>query len=80
MKNENIASEFFSSGEKYYFLDFKLAKNKSHYLRITRSDATGNSKFKKSSIVIFEEDFELFINALSSLIHHARFKDKAAES
>jgi len=75
MKSEIIASEVFSSGKRYYFLDLIEAKNKTRCLRITRSDELAEGSFHRKSIVLFEEDLELFIQGLSSLFHHARFKD-----
>lgn len=35
MKDKTIAAEAFFSGRKNFFLDFKLARNKSNYMRIT---------------------------------------------
>ncbi|WP_421943338.1 DUF3276 family protein [Pedobacter sp.] len=73
MKNKTIASEMFSSGDKYYFVDLKKAVNNTCYIRITRSDESKSKRYKRASVVIFEEDFEPFIQALASLLHHGRF-------
>ena len=79
MKNKLIASELFSQGNKYYFMDFRMALNSTCYIRISRSDKLPDGSFKRSSGVIFEEDFEPFIQALSSLLHHAGFNGDGEE-
>ncbi|WP_158544252.1 UPF0758 domain-containing protein [Pedobacter miscanthi] len=71
MKNSNLATENFSSGKRNYFLDFKRAVNDNHYLCITRSDEQLDGSYKRSTIVVFEQDFHFLISAMSSLFHSA---------
>ncbi|MGQ7856524.1 UPF0758 domain-containing protein [Pedobacter sp. WC2501] len=73
MENINLATENFSSGKKNYFLDFKRAVNDNRYLCITRSDQQKNGNYKRSSVVVFEEDFHFLISAMSSLFHSAAY-------
>lgn len=73
MQNKTIASEAFSSGKKNFFLDFKLAQNRTNYISITRSDENGDGSYHRKSIVIFEEDFEFLISAFSSLFRTAAY-------
>jgi len=76
MKNSNLATENFSSGKRNYFLDFKRAVNDNHYLCITRSDAEEDGSYKRSTVVIFEQDFHFLISAMSSLFHSAVYLDQ----
>ncbi|RBQ08979.1 UPF0758 domain-containing protein [Pedobacter miscanthi] len=71
MKNCNLATENFSSGRRNYFLDFKRAVNDNRYLSITRSDELDDGSYKRSSVVVFEQDFHFLISAMSSLFHSA---------
>ncbi|RZJ92756.1 MAG: DUF3276 family protein [Chryseobacterium sp.] len=71
MKNQNLTTENFSSGKRNYFIDFKRAVNDSNYICITRSDKLQNGSYRRSNVVIFEEDFHFLISAFSSLFHSA---------
>ncbi len=78
MKDNTIATEAFSSGRKSFFLDFKLARNKSNYMRITNLVQYEDGSTRKSRIYIWQEDFELWISAFASLFQsavHAGEKD-----
>jgi len=74
MKNPVFATERFSSNRKHYFLDFKLAANNSQYITITRSDEQDDHTFKRSQVIVFEEDFEFLIEAFSSLFRSAAYQ------
>jgi len=77
MKNNNIlASENFSCGSKHYFLDFKTARNHSHYLCITRSDSQPDGTYKRTSITVFEEDFHMMIGCMSALFRTVAYYDE----
>jgi hypothetical protein len=73
MKNSNLATENFSSGKMNYFLDFKRAVNDNRYLCITRSDEQHDGSYKRSTVVVFEQDFHFLISAMSSLFHSASY-------
>lgn len=73
MKDINFYSETFSSGRKHYFLDIRKTQNGTIYLRICRSDELGKGKYVRSSVIIFDEDFEKFVQGLSSVFHHAAY-------
>jgi len=60
--------EMFGENGRYYFLDLKLAKNKTHYLAITRSDKVENDRYTRSRLVLFEEDIPMFVEALSMVL------------
>nr|WP_068891245.1 UPF0758 domain-containing protein [Pedobacter panaciterrae] len=76
MKNEILASESFSSGKRHYFLDFKVAGNNSNYVLFTRSEQQEDGSYKRWSFVIFQNQFEDFISAFSSLFRAAAYQGK----
>jgi len=71
MINPNLTSENFSSANRNYFIDFKRAINDSNYICITRSDKLLNGAYRRSNVVVFEEDFHFLVSAFSSLFHSA---------
>lgn len=71
MNSNILASEHFSTRKRNYFLDFKLAANKTNFIQITRSDEQADGTFKRNHVEIFEEDFHLLFQGLASLLHHA---------
>jgi len=76
MKNPILASENFSNGRMHYFLDFKLAASNKNYIEITRSDEQEDHTYKRSSVRVFEEDFEFLIQAFASLFQSAAYQGK----
>ncbi|MCX3265638.1 DUF3276 family protein [Pedobacter agri] len=73
MESKNIYSESFSNRERHFFIDMKRTAKGNLYLKITRSDQSVDGSYNRSSIIIFEEDFECFITSLSSVFHHTMF-------
>lgn len=72
MQNNVLATESFSSSSKrHYFLDFKLAANQRNFIQITRSEEQQGGGYRRSQMIIHENDFHLFFQGLSSLMHHA---------
>ncbi|WP_316738353.1 UPF0758 domain-containing protein [Pedobacter aquatilis] len=80
MQNRTIAAESFSSGKRNFFLDFKIAKNKTDYISIARSDEQADGSYRRKSIIIFQEDFEFMISAFSSLFHVAAYAKEGEKS
>lgn len=76
MKNQILASESFSQGKRHFYLDFKLAGNNSNYVQFTRSEQQQDGSFKRWSFVIFQNQFEDFISAFSSLFRTAAYQGK----
>ena len=76
MDRFNLASEAFSSGRTHYFFDFKRAASDRLFLQITRSDRQSGGTFRRSHIIVFEDDLPLLVQALSSLCHHAMHADE----
>jgi hypothetical protein len=79
MKNNTLASEAFSRAGKHYFLDFKVAENNSNYIQITRSDWQSGDTYKRSQVIIFQEDFHFLIQAFASLFQSAAYLDNQNE-
>jgi DNA repair protein RadC len=71
MKNPIIATESFSENGTHYFFDFMQAVNGSYYLRIVRSDQQPDNTYLRTAVVFFEQNFELAIQALSTLFSNA---------
>lgn len=67
MKRQILETETFGTGARNYFIDFAKAENDSDYIRITRSDKQADNSYKRSSVVIFEEDFMFLIESFSML-------------
>ena len=81
MKKHNIlASESFSRGKRRYFLDYKIAGNRSNYICFTRSDAQGDGTYSMERLRVFQEDFEMLIGSFSSLMMMAAHYGRAYES
>jgi len=76
MEKYNMASEAFSSGRTHYFFDFKVAAGNRLFLQMTRSDRQHDGTFRRSHIIVFEDDLPLVVQALSSLSHHAMHVEK----
>jgi hypothetical protein len=71
MRENILASEHFSDMEKHYFFDFAETANGSYYIRITRSDHQADDSYERNAVVIFQENFEFAMEALSSLFRTA---------
>ena len=68
IKSNRLDYEMFGEGDTYYFIDLNRARNDKHYLAITRSDAVPEKGYKRSQLIVFEDDFGFFIEALSMLL------------
>jgi hypothetical protein len=71
MRENILASEHFSDMEKHYFFDFAEAANGTYYIRISRSDLQEGDCYERTGVVIFQENFEFAMEALSSLFRTA---------
>ena len=81
MKKQILASESFSaSSKRHYFLDFKQAANNSHYIQFTRSEEQKDGTYKRWSFVVFQNHFEEFISAFSSLFQSAAYCGKGYQT
>jgi DNA repair protein RadC len=70
--NEKImASESFSDMDKFYYFDFVEAANGSFFMRISRNDHKEDDTYERHAVVIFQENFEFAMEALTSMFRTA---------
>lgn len=61
-------TEYFGNGDRNYFIDV-VQTGDSHHLAITRTDRNIDGKsFRRSQIILFEDDLFLFVEALSTVL------------
>lgn len=82
MKKKNIlASEFFSAGRnRHYFADVIRSDNNDNYIQLTRSDKLADGSYKRSSLIVFEENFSELITLLTSVFHAAAYQERGYQT
>ncbi|OCX54233.1 hypothetical protein BEL04_08225 [Mucilaginibacter sp. PPCGB 2223] len=60
-----LDSEMFGEEGRLYYVDLMKARNNKPYLQITRADYAPNEKYERSSVILFEQDFEFFVEAVA---------------
>jgi len=69
MENYSLDYEIFGDGKDRYLVNLRRARNEKRYLKITRKIGDEpESPYNNSSIILFEEDFTFFIEALSLVL------------
>ena len=63
-----LDTEMFGNDKTQYYFDIKKAKSDKHYLRITRRDQPEPNQFKRTEIILFEDDLGFFVEAVSMLL------------
>ncbi|MDP9079939.1 MAG: DUF3276 family protein [Bacteroidota bacterium] len=63
-----LDSEMFGTDKTQYYFDIKKAKSQKHYLRITRRDQQDQDNFRRTEIILFEDDLGYFVEAVSMLL------------
>lgn len=63
-----LDTEMFGDGREQYYLDIKIARNQRHYLRITNRRQEAGDSYKRSEIVLFEDDLPFFVEAITNLL------------
>ncbi len=58
----------FGENGRLYFVDLLKGKNDKPYLQITRADYKAKEKYERSSVILFEDDFEFFVEAVSMVL------------
>jgi hypothetical protein len=61
--DKEIASEKVAAGKRTYFIDLKEKQNGDRVIKITES-RKNEGEFIRSTVMIFQEDFEKFFEAL----------------
>ncbi len=64
--DKDIKSEKVLAGKRTYFVDLKEKQNGDLYLKITEN-RKNNGETLRSSVIIFQEDFDKFFAALNSI-------------
>ena len=76
MESNILATESFATRKRRYFLDFKKAANNTNFIQLTRSDEQLDGTYTRNQVCVFQEDFPLLVQAMSSLFHHAAYLDQ----
>lgn len=71
IKENILASESFSDMDKFYYFDFVEAANGSFFMRISRNDHKEDDTYERHAVVIFQENFEFAMEALTSMFRTA---------
>lgn len=58
----------FGEEGRRYFVDLMKAKNDTPYLQITRADYKAHEQYERSTIILFERDFEFFVEAVAMVL------------
>lgn len=65
-EDKDLKSEKVLAGKRTYFLDLKEKQNGDRFIKITESRKS-NGDTLRSTVIIFQEDFDKFFAALSSI-------------
>ena len=68
IQKRRLDSEMFGENGRLYFVDLLRGKNNKPYLQITRADYKSKEKYERSSVILFEDDFEFFVEAVSMVL------------
>lgn len=77
IEDNRIFTTSVRAGRRTYFFDLKKTKAEKTFLTITESKKftdfeTGDVRFEKHRIFLYEEDYDNFIDALNESINKAR--------
>ena len=76
MEKDNIHSANFKAGKRTYFLDVKKTKDGDKYIKICESKRTGNDEFDRHQIMVFQEDIDNFMEAVSVAVNKLKESEK----
>ena len=68
IQKRRLDSEMFGEEGRLYYVDLMEASNKKPYLQITRADYKAKERYERSSIILFEDDFEFFVEAVAMVL------------
>ncbi len=72
---DEIYSEKVKAGKRTYFFDVKSTRSNDYYLTITESKKRFKEDgftYEKHKIFLYKEDFNKFLDALSSTVNHVK--------
>jgi DNA repair protein RadC len=58
----------FGNENKQYYFDIKKGKNEALFLQITNRNLTVDDQYKRTHIILFEDDLAFFVEALTMLL------------
>lgn len=75
--NNLVHSAALKAGRRTYFFDLKKTRSDDFFLTITESKKhtdfeTGNVRFEKHRIFLYDEDFENFVNTLNEVLQKTK--------
>ncbi len=68
IQKRRLDSDMFGDNGRLYFIDLLQSRTNKPYLQITRADYKANEKYERSSVILFEDDFEFFVEAVSMVL------------
>lgn len=68
LKNYTLDWESFGDEHDSYLVNLRVARNERRYLKITRRTDNIESPYHGSSVILFEDDFDFFVEALSMIL------------
>ncbi len=77
MKNEDIFSTKFQSGNRTYFLDVKTTKDGDRYLKISESKRIGETEFERHQIIVFNEGIDKLTEKIIEVAEKIRTNEKS---
>jgi hypothetical protein len=63
-----LDTEMFGNDREQYYFDIKKAKNQRHYLQITNRRQESDENYKRTHIILFEDDLAFFVEAITMLL------------
>lgn len=63
-----LDTEMFGDDRKQYYFDIKKAKNEQLYLQITNRKLDAEKAYKRTHIILFEDDLAFFVEAITMLL------------
>lgn len=67
-RNFSLDWESFGDMSDRYLVNLRIARNDRRYLKITRQMNDQESPYNGSSVILFEDDFQFFVEALSMIL------------
>ncbi|MFI5160515.1 MAG: DUF3276 family protein [Sphingobacteriales bacterium] len=63
-----LDSEMFGDDKGQYYFDIKKAKNQKHFLQITNRKPDADETYRRTHIILFEDDLAFFVEAVTMLL------------
>jgi DNA repair protein RadC len=63
-----LDTEMFGDERQQYYFDIKKAKNERHFLQITNRKLDADETYKRTHIILFEDDLAFFVEAITMLL------------